>query len=132
MLTLTCCVIFPLSALNRLMLIDMHVSMEVIGGVVGTLGPVTMLITAGIAAPMMHRFGSPRAIWLFNTLGMFALAAMAAGYLLAQPWLAITGAVTMGAAAGGIYVVLSARILSWSRGEQPATDYATFMASGAL
>ncbi|WP_368763541.1 hypothetical protein [Klebsiella variicola] len=54
---------------------------------------------------------------MFTTLGMFALAAMAAGYLLAQPWLAITGAVTMGAAAGEIYVVLSARILGWSRGE---------------
>ena len=127
---LTCCVIFPLSALNRLMLIDMQVSMEVIGGVVGTLGPVTMLITAGIAAPIMHRFGLRRAIWLFTTLGIFALAAMAVGYQLALPWLAITGAVTMGAAVGGVYVVLSARILGWSRGEQPATDYATFYGVG--
>lgn len=130
LLTLTCCVIFPLSALNRLMLIDMQVSMEVIGGVVGTLGPVTMLITAGVAAPMMHRFGLPRTIWLFTALGIFALAAMATGYLLALPWLAIGGAVTMGAAVSGIYVVLSARILGWSRGEQPATDYATFYGVG--
>lgn len=130
LLTLTCCVIFPLSALNRLMLIDMQVSMEVIGGVVGTLGPVTMLITAGIAAPIMHRFGLRRAIWLFTTQGSFALAAMAVGYQLALPWLAITGAVTMGAAVGGVYVVLSARILGWSRGEQPATDYATFYGVG--
>ncbi|MDH8107291.1 hypothetical protein QIG23_28305, partial [Klebsiella pneumoniae] len=70
----------------------------------GTLGPVTMLITAGIAAPIMHRFGLRRAIWLFTTLGIFALAAMAVGYQLALPWLAITGAVTMGAAVGGVYV----------------------------
>lgn len=130
LLTLTCCVIFPLSALNRLMLIDMQVSMAVIGGVVGTLGPITMLISAGIAAPIMHRFGLWRAIWLFTTLGIFALAAMAAGYLLVLPWLAITGAVTMGAAVGGIYVVLSARLLGWSHGEQPATDYATFYGVG--
>ncbi|MBK0034664.1 MFS transporter [Erwinia sp. S43] len=130
LLTLTCCVIFPLSALNRLMLIDMQVSMDVIGGVVGTLGPVTMLMTAGIAAPLMHRFGLSRAIWLFTALGIVALAAMAAGYLLALPWLAIAGAVTMGAAVSGIYVVLSARILGWSRGEQPATDYATFYGVG--
>lgn len=130
LLTLTCCVIFPLSALNRLMLIDMQVPMEVIGWVVGTLGPVTMLITAGIAAPMMHRCGLPRSIWLFTTLGIIALAAMATGYLLALPWLAITGAVTIGAAVCGIYVVLSARILGWSRGEQPATDYATFYGVG--
>ncbi|MGE0969640.1 MFS transporter [Klebsiella sp. WOUb02] len=130
LLTLTCCVIFPLSALNRLMLIDMQVSMEVIGGVVGTLGPVTMLITAGIAAPLMHRFGLPCAIWLFTALAILALAAMVAGYSLELPWLAITGAVTMGAAVGGIYVVLSARILGWSRGEQPATDYATYYGVG--
>ncbi|MEQ4869549.1 hypothetical protein ABN137_27035, partial [Escherichia coli] len=130
LLTLTCCVIFPLSALNRLMLIDMQVSMEAIGWVVGTLGPVTMLITAGIAAPIMHRFGLPRAIWLFTTLGILSLAAMAAGYLLALTWLAIAGAVTMGAAVGGIYVVLSTRILGWSRGEQPAADYATFYGVG--
>ncbi|ROR15466.1 MFS transporter [Erwinia sp. JUb26] len=130
LLTLTCCVIFPLSALNRLMLIDMQVPMETIGGVVGTLGPVTMLITAGIAAPMMHRFGLSRAIGLFTALGIAALAAMAAGYLLTLPWLAIAGAVTMGAAVSGIYVVLSARILGWSHGEQPATDYATFYGVG--
>jgi hypothetical protein len=132
LLTLTCCVIFPLSALNRLMLIDMQVSMEVIGGVVGTLGPVTMLITAGIAAPIMHRFGLRRAIWLFTTLGIFALAAMAVGYQLALPWLAITGAVTMGAAVGGVYVVLSARILGWSVGNSPRPTMPLFMASAAL
>lgn len=130
LLTLICCVIFPLSALNRLMLIDMQVSMEAIGGVVGTLGPVIMLITAGIAAPTMHRFGLLRTIWLFTIFGIFSLAAMAAGYLLVLPWLAITGVVTMGAAVGGIYVVLSARILGWSRGEQPATDYSTFYGVG--
>lgn len=130
LLTLTCCVIFPLSALNRLMLIDMQVSMETIGGVVGTLGPITLLIPAGIAAPIMHRFGLTRAIWLFTTLGIFALSAMATGYQLARPWLAITGVLTMGAAVGGIYVVLSTRILGWSRGKQPATDYATFYGFG--
>ncbi len=130
LLTLTCCVIFPLSALNRLMLIDMQVPMETIGGVVGTLGPVTMLITAGVAAPLMHRFGMPRAIWLFTALGILALAAMAVGYVRVLPWLAIAGVVSMGAAVSGIYVVLSARILGWSRGSQPATDYATFYGVG--
>jgi len=130
LLTLCCCVIFPLSALNRLMLLDLNVSMSLIGGVVGTLGPVTMMLTAGISAPLMQRYGLPVAIWLFTALGIAALAAMIVGYTLVLPWLAISGAVAMGAAVSGIYVVLSARILGWSRTEQPATDYATFYGVG--
>lgn len=130
LLTLTCCVIFPLSALNRLMLLDLGVTMDVIGSIVGTLGPVTMLMTAWVSAPVMHRFGLSRAMWLFTGLGMLALGAMASGFIAHQPWLAISGAVTIGAAVSGIFVVLSARILGWSQGDQPATDYATFYGVG--
>ncbi|MCS3431624.1 MFS transporter [Klebsiella sp. BIGb0407] len=130
LLTLCCCVIFPLSALNRLMLLDLNVPMSLIGGIVGTLGPVTMLLTAGVSAPLMQRFGLPEAIWLFTILGVSALAAMIVGYTWVLPWLAISGAVAIGAAVSGIYVVLSARILGWSRTEQPATDYATFYGVG--
>lgn len=130
LLTLCCCVIFPLSALNRLMLLDMNVPMSLIGGIVGTLGPVTMLLTAGVSAPLMQRYGLPVAIWLFTSLGVAALAAMITGYIGTIPWLAISGAVAIGAAVSGIYVVLSARILGWSRTLQPATDYATFYGVG--
>lgn len=130
LLTLTCCVIFPLAALNRLMLVDLKVPMELIGGIVGTLGPVSMLITAWISAPLMRHCGLPRTIRGFTGLGVLALAAMTLGYTLVKPWLAISGTVAIGAAVSGIFVALSASILGWSRGEQPATDYATFYGVG--
>ncbi|CAK9886662.1 MAG: Protein AmpG [Candidatus Erwinia impunctatus] len=130
LLTLACCVIFPLSALNRLMLLDLQVPMATIGWVVGSLGPLTMLITAVISPPLMQRYGLPAVIWFFTVVGVLALLAMAAGYMLRQPEVALCGAVIIGAAVSGIYVVLSARILGWSQGKQPATDYATFYGVG--
>lgn len=130
LLTLACCVIFPLAAMNRLMLLDLQVPITLIGGIVGTLGPVTMLLTAVVSAPLMQRCGLLRTLWLFTALGLLALAAMIAGFMQAVPWLAMTGAVAIGAAVSGIYVVLSARILGWSHGQQPATDYATFYGVG--
>ncbi|WP_437890165.1 MFS transporter [Phytobacter sp. V91] len=130
LLTLTCCVIFPLSALNRLMLVDLNVPMETIGSLVGTLGPITMLLTAWISAPLMRRYGLPLAMMIFTGLGILALAAMTLGYLFTQSWIAVAGTIGIGAAVSGIFVVLSARILGWSRGNQPATDYAMFYGVG--
>lgn len=130
LLTLACCVIFPLSALNRLMLVDLQVPMAQIGGIIGTAGPVFMLLTAAISAPLMRWRGLFGALVLFTLLGLFALAAMATGFTLRMPWLAMAGTLVIGAAMSGIFVVLSARILGWSQGDQPATDYATFYGVG--
>lgn len=130
LLTLTCCIIFPLAGLNRLMLIDLGVPMAQIGGIVGTLGPITMLITAGVSMPLMRRCGLAGALMVFTALGLLALAAMAAGFMFVQPVMAMSGAIAIGAAVSGIFVALSARILGWSSGAQPATDYATFYGVG--
>ncbi|MCW2483893.1 MFS transporter, partial [Candidatus Symbiopectobacterium sp. NZEC135] len=126
LLTLTCCVIFPIAGLNRLMLLDLNVPIEQIGGIVGTLGPISMLLTAVISMPLMRRAGLSGALMAFTSLALLALAAMTIGFVLGQPWLAMAGAIAVGAAVSGIFVALSARILGWSRGAQPATDYAAF------
>lgn len=130
LLTLACCIIFPLAGLNRLMLIDLQVPIEQIGGIVGTLGPITMLIIAGVSMPLMRKKGLWGTLLVFTLIGLLALGAMALGFSMKQPWAAIFGAIAIGASVSGIFVVLSARILGWSRGGQPATDYATFYGVG--
>ena len=132
LLTFACCVIFPLSGLNRLMLVDLGLPVETIGWVVGTLGPVAMLVTALVSMPLMQRAGLGGSVFVFTALGLLALAAMAMGFQFALPVAAITGAILAGAAVSGIYVALTARILGWAAGEQPATDYAVFYGVGRL
>lgn len=130
LLTLACCVIFPIAGLNRLMLLDLNVPIAQIGGIVGTLGPITMLITAVVSMPLMRWCGLSGALMTFTVLALLALAAMTIGFVRVLPWLAMSGAIAMGAAVSGIFVALSARILGWSRGAQPATDYAAFYGVG--
>ena len=132
LLTFACCVIFPLSGLNRLMLVDLGLPVETIGWVVGTVGPIAMLVTAMVSMPLMRRAGLAGALLAFTGLGLLALLAMAAGFRVASPVAAITGTVLAGAAVSGIYVALTARILGWASGHQPATDYAVFYGVGRL
>ncbi len=132
LLTFACCVIFPLSGLNRLMLVDLGLPVGTIGWVVGTMGPVAMFVTALVSMPLMHRMGLAGALVAFTALGLLALAAMAAGFRAVSPAAAITGTILAGAAVSGIYVALTARILGWAVGRQPATDYAVFYGIGRL
>ncbi len=132
LLTIACCVIFPLSGLNRLMLVDLGLPVETIGWVVGTLGPVAMFVTALVSMPLMHRAGLAGSLFAFTALGLLALLAMAMGFRLASPAAAVGGTILAGAAVSGIYVALTARILGWSVGQQPATDYAVFYGIGRL
>lgn len=130
LLTIACCVIFPLSGLNRLMLVDIGVPPQTIGWVVGTLTPLCMLAVAGTAAASMKRLGHSGAMMAYAALGIAALSGMGFGYGLRLPLLAIGGAIAIAAAVSGIYVVITAGILRWARGAQPATDYAAFYGVG--
>lgn len=130
LLTAACCVIFPLSGLNRLMLLDLGVTPATIGWMVGTLTPLCMLAVAGTSASLMKHLGHAATMVAFAVLGLAALAAMGFGYAFRSPWLAIGGAISIAAAISGIYVVITAGILRWAQGSQPATDYAAFYGVG--
>lgn len=130
LLTVACCVIFPLAGLNRLMLIDIGVPPPTIGWLVGTLTPLAMLAVAGTAAALMKRLGHAGAMMAYAALGLAALSAMGFGYGLRWSSLAMGGAIAIAAAVSGIYVVITAGILRWARGPQPATDYAAFYGVG--
>ncbi|HBP40160.1 MAG: MFS transporter [Vreelandella alkaliphila] len=126
LLTLTCCIIFPLAGLNRLMLIDLGVSIQQVGWIVGTLGPLTMMATSAVSIPLMKLAGLTRTMSLFAAVSLLSLVAMGYGFLQLVPTLAMAGAIAIGAGVSGIYVTVAAKILGWSEGAQPATDYAAY------
>ncbi|UUX48882.1 hypothetical protein NUH88_15920 [Nisaea acidiphila] len=126
LLTIACCVLFPASGLNRLMLVDIGVPLQEIGWLVGTLGPLSMLAISIVSIPLMQSIGLQRSLLAFMVLVFAALAALGYGYLEADRMTAIAGAVAIGAAVSGIYVVIAAKILGWAAGSQPATDYAAY------
>lgn len=126
LLTLACCVLFPASGLNRLMLVDIGVPVERIGWVVGTLGPLSMLAVSAVSIPIMQALGLARTLWIFAAFAFGSLAALSYGYVVEDQIVAMAGAVAIGAAVSGLYVILAARILGWASGSQPATDYAAY------
>lgn len=126
LITLVSCVIFPLSGLNRIMLVDLGVPLGQIGWIVGTLGPVSMLLVAFAATGLMARAGLSHTFAFFGILSVLSVALLSCASLSANPSLAITGSILTGAAVSGIYVTLMARIIGWSAGSQPATDYAAY------
>lgn len=126
LVTLVSCVIFPLAGLNRIMLVDIGVPLERIGWLVGTLGPVSMLMVSFVSMPLMAKAGLSAAFMIFGIIGCVAAGMLSLAAIVSSIPLAITGSIVAGAAVSGIYVAVMARILGWSAGEQPATDYAAY------
>lgn len=126
LVTLVSCIIFPLAGLNRIMLVDLGVPLEQIGWVVGTLGPVSMLLVSLASMPLMVRAGLSATYLIFSTMGVLSVGLLVAATTMADPTLAIAGSILSGAAVSGIYVTLMAKIIGWSAGAQPATDYAAY------
>lgn len=126
LVTVVSCVIFPLAGLNRIMLVDIGVPLERIGWVVGTLGPVSMLLVSIVAMPLMARVGLSATYLIFSIGGCLSVALLFLASLFSDGSLALAGSILTGAAVSGIYVTLMAKILGWSAGDQPATDYAAY------
>lgn len=130
LLVFICCVIFPLAGLNRLMLIDIGVSVEKIGWIVGTLGPLSMLATSVLSVPLMRFQGLLKSAYLFLVLTFIAVAALLYGFYHLHMTIAVMGTVLTGAGISGIYIVVTSKIIGWSVGTQPATDYAVYYGLG--
>ncbi|MEM9631524.1 MAG: MFS transporter [Pseudomonadota bacterium] len=125
-LTLASCVIFPLAGLNRIMLVDIGVSLDRIGWVVGTLGPLAMMVTAVISMPLIQRLGLIKALYVFAAVSLLSIIALVAGFNYQNQELAIAGATLLTGAVSGMFVSMLARILDWADRGQPATDYAAY------
>ncbi len=126
LITLVSCSIFPLAGLNRIMLVDAGVPLATIGWVVGTLGPISMLVISIVSVPLMVRAGLQSTFLLFALPAVLAVGLLAFSSAQTIPSLAIGASIITGAMVSGIYVTVMAKILGWSAGPQPATDYAAY------
>ncbi len=131
-LVLIAAVIFPLSALNRVMLVDLGVSLERIGWLVGTVQPMGLLAVSLASAPLIRRLGSRGAFAAFSALCLICLGLMGAGYRLDIPDMAIVGAIGTAGGVGGMFVVLAALMLVWAEGDEVATTYAVLFSGSRL
>lgn len=125
-------VIFPLSALNRVMLVDIQVPMEHIAWLVGSLQPIGLMAIALLATPLIRSFGHRAALALLMLAGVLCSGLLIAGYLQGWQTVAIVGTVGMSTVVGGLMVVYSALILRWSEGPQAATNYAVLFCGTRL
>lgn len=122
--------IFPVSSLSRIMLVDLGVTLERIAWLVGTVQPLGLLAVSLLSGMLLRRFGSGVGIVVFVVLCLLCIGSMGAGYAFGRESFAIAGAIGMATGVGGIMVVMSALILSWAEGEDAATNYAV-MFSGS-
>lgn len=125
-------VIFPLSALNRVMLVDIQVPMEHIAWLVGSLQPIGLMAIALLTTPLIRRLGHRAALALLTLAGVLCTGLLIAGYLQGWQTVAIVGTVGMSTVVGGLMVVYSALILRWSEGPQAATNYAVLFCGTRL
>lgn len=125
-------VIFPLSALNRVMLVDIQVPMEHIAWLVGSLQPIGLMAIALLATPLIRSLGHRAALALLTLAGVLCTGLLIAGYLQSWQTVAIVGSVGMSTVVGGLMVVYSALILRWSEGPQAATNYAVLFCGTRL
>ena len=125
-------VIFPLSALNRVMLVDIQVPMEHIAWLVGTLQPLGLVAIALLTTPLIRGLGHQVALALLALVGVMCVGLLIAGYVQGWQTVAIVGTVGMSTVVGGLMVVYSALILRWSEGPQAATNYAVLFCGTRL
>lgn len=132
MLVVAAAVIFPLSALNRVMLVDLGVPMDRIAWLVGTLQPLGLLVVALLTTPLIRWLGHRGALLLMAAAGALCAGLLLVGQAQRAPEWAIAGTVGMSTVVGGLMVVYSALILRWSEGPQAATNYAVLFCGTRL
>lgn len=125
-------VIFPLSALNRVMLVDIGVPIERIAWLAGTLQPLALLAIAVLTTPLIRWLGHKGALWALSAAGALCVLGLMLGHAQRAQALALVATVGMAAVVGGLMVVYSALILRWSEGPQAATNYAVLFCGTRL
>jgi MFS family permease len=129
-LTLLVCTLLALFNFNRLLLVDMGVSLERIGSILGVIAPLANA-TACFLAPMLVRaMPVRRAAWLTTSICLASACLVWLGCLQASTTTAIVGSILTTAGAAALYVVLGSLMLEWATGQQAATDYALLYGVG--
>jgi len=129
-LTLLVCTLLALFNFNRLLLVDMGVSLERIGSLLGVIAPLANA-TACFLAPMLVRaMPVRRAAWLTAGICLVSACLVWLGCLQASITTVIVGSILTTAGAAALYVVLGSLMLEWAAGQQAATDYALLYGMG--
>jgi len=129
-LTLLVCTLLALFNFNRLLLVDMGVSLERIGSLLGVIAPLANA-TACFLAPMLVRaMPVRRAAWLTASFCLASAFLVWLGCLQANITTVIVGSILTTAGAAALYVVLGSLMLEWATGRQAATDYALLYGMG--
>ncbi|KVL40464.1 MFS transporter [Burkholderia sp. MSMB1835] len=117
---------------NRLLLVDLGMTLQRIGALLGTLVPAANL-AASVAAGWAARRWRPPTICATGALACIAsVAVLAVAASRGDATLAATGAVLVGAASAWTFIGMGGAILGWAAGRRPATVYALFYSSGRL
>jgi len=131
-LTLLVCTLLALFNFNRLLLVDMGVSLERIGSVLGTTAPLVNALACVMAPWLLRLLPVRRAAWLITGLCLVSVTTVWLGFELSNTATALAGSVLTTASAAALYVVLGGLILEWASGQQAATDYALLYGVGRL
>lgn len=131
-LTLLVCTLLALFNFNRLLLVDMGVSLERIGSVLGTTAPLANALACVLAPFLLRLLPVRQAAWLMAGLCLVSAATVWLGFFLGSSITALAGSVLTTAGASALYVVLGSLILEWASGRQAATDYALLYGVGRL
>lgn len=124
MLAVAGSVIFPLSAHNRVMLVDLGVPLAHIAWLVGSLQPLALLAASLLVAPLIRVIGHRGTLALVALAGLLCTGLLLAAYRFEMPTLAMASTVGMAGLVGALMVVYAAQMLRWAEGDQVATRYA--------
>lgn len=131
-LTVLVCALLALINFNRLMLVDMGVSLERIGSVLGTAAPAANALACLLMAALVRTISARRLAWMVGGFCLTGASVVWLGYVSVSAQTVILGAIMASAGAAALYVVLGSLILQWAEGAQPATDYALLYGLGRL
>ncbi|MFT3815573.1 MAG: MFS transporter [Acidovorax sp.] len=129
-LTLLACTLLALFNFNRLLLVDMGVSLERIGSVLGTVGPLVNAAACALGWLLVRKLPLRSAAVLMCAACLLSAGLVWLGFAFTGPVVAMVGSVLTTAGASALYVVLGSLILEWAGGGQAATDYALLYGLG--
>lgn len=129
-LTLLVCTLLALFNFHRLLLVDMGVSLERIGSLLGVIAPLANAAACFLAPMLVRAVPVRRAAWLTAGICSASACLVWLGFLQASVATVIVGSILTTAGAAALYVVLGSLILEWAAGQQAATDYALLYGVG--
>ncbi|MDR0226105.1 MAG: MFS transporter [Burkholderiaceae bacterium] len=129
-LSLLVCTLLALFNFNRLLLVDMGVSLERIGHVLGIIAPLANAMACMLAPALVRAMPVRNAAWLTAAGCMASAGLVWLGVVQASTTTVIVGSILTTASAAALYVVLGSLMLEWACGPQAATDYALLYGVG--